>query len=394
MFPDWSVGKAGAYNALRRQVEHPCVKRDLDAVPALDNTGPLIIASGVRPTGRLVSSAAKLVRNEVRVVALQAHEMTRLVELFAGMCLVRAFEQRVSSLYRDGEIPGFVHTSLGQEAVAVGVCARAARRRLIASTHRGHGHCLAKGADVDGAMAELFGEGDRPLQGQGRLDAHRRSRATASSARTRSSARACRSPTGAALASQVLRPGPGRRRVLRRGRRQPGRVPRVAEPRRDLGAAGGPRLREQRLRGVHRQQHDDAPRERRRARRRAYGVAVGHVDGNDVEVGLRGRAGRSRRAAAAATAPSCSKRETYRWHGHYEGDRPDVQARGGGRRPGSRATRSVSRARASSAGPRDRRGARRDRAATPRSASMRAEEFARSSPFPAESEILTDVYAD
>jgi TPP-dependent pyruvate/acetoin dehydrogenase alpha subunit len=72
------------------------------------------------------------------------------------MALIRAFETRVTELYRDGEIPGFVHTSLGQEAVAVGVCAALADGDYLATTHRGHGHCLAKGADVDGMMAELF----------------------------------------------------------------------------------------------------------------------------------------------------------------------------------------------------------------------------------------------
>src|SRR3954463_12392938 len=79
-----------------------------------------------------------------------------LVDLYARMALIRAFEERVSELYRDGAIPGFVHTSLGQEAVAAGVGAALREDDYLATTHRGHGHCLAKGADVDGMMAELF----------------------------------------------------------------------------------------------------------------------------------------------------------------------------------------------------------------------------------------------
>jgi TPP-dependent pyruvate/acetoin dehydrogenase alpha subunit len=73
------------------------------------------------------------------------------------MATIRAFETRVAELYRDGEIPGFVHTSIGQEAVAAGVCAALRRDDYLTTTHRGHGHVLAKGADLDGMMAELFG---------------------------------------------------------------------------------------------------------------------------------------------------------------------------------------------------------------------------------------------
>jgi TPP-dependent pyruvate/acetoin dehydrogenase alpha subunit len=90
-----------------------------------------------------------------------------LIELYARMALIRAFETRVSELYRDGEIPGFVHTSLGQEAVAVGVCAALRDDDYLATTHRGHGHCLAKGADVDGMMAELFAKQTGLCRGKG-----------------------------------------------------------------------------------------------------------------------------------------------------------------------------------------------------------------------------------
>ena len=100
-------------------------------------------------------------------MAVEAHQRTRLVDLFVRMCLIRAFEQRVSSLYRAAEIPGFIHTSLGQEAVAVGVCSALRDDDWIAATHRGHGHCLAKGADVDAAMAELFGKATGLCKGKG-----------------------------------------------------------------------------------------------------------------------------------------------------------------------------------------------------------------------------------
>lgn len=79
-------------------------------------------------------------------------------ELHATVALIRAFELAVAALYRDGEIPGFVHTSLGQEGVAAGVAAALRPDDYLATTHRGHGHVLAKGADVDAMMAELFGK--------------------------------------------------------------------------------------------------------------------------------------------------------------------------------------------------------------------------------------------
>jgi TPP-dependent pyruvate/acetoin dehydrogenase alpha subunit len=88
-------------------------------------------------------------------------------DLFARMALIRAFELRVTELYRDGEIPGFVHTSLGQEPVAVGVCLALRDDDYIATTHRGHGHCLAKRADVDGMMAELFAKASGLCRGKG-----------------------------------------------------------------------------------------------------------------------------------------------------------------------------------------------------------------------------------
>lgn len=74
------------------------------------------------------------------------------------MLVIRGFEERVAALYRDGEIPGFVHLSIGQEAAAVGSCWPLGPRDVITSTHRGHGHCLAKGMEPLGMFAELMGK--------------------------------------------------------------------------------------------------------------------------------------------------------------------------------------------------------------------------------------------
>jgi 2-oxoisovalerate dehydrogenase E1 component len=90
-----------------------------------------------------------------------------LLEAYRRMALIRAFEERVSDLYRDGEIPGFVHLSIGQEAAAVGACWPLAETDVITSNHRGHGHCLAKGLAPEPMMAELFARATGTNQGLG-----------------------------------------------------------------------------------------------------------------------------------------------------------------------------------------------------------------------------------
>jgi TPP-dependent pyruvate/acetoin dehydrogenase alpha subunit len=233
------------------------------------------------------------------------------------MALVRSFETRVSELYRDAEIPGFVHTSLGQEAVAAGVCGALAEDDYIATTHRGHGHVLAKGADLEGMMAELFAKATGLCGGKGG------SMHVADPARGILGANAIVGAsmplaTGAGLSSKLL----GQDRVavaffgdgaVNQGTfhealnlcaiwdlpvlfvcennqyseftdsRTMTRVPSVAE------------------------------------RANAYGVQAQCLDGNDVE--------RVHAATADAAArcrlgngPALLELETYRWHGHYEGD--------------------------------------------------------------------------
>lgn len=71
---------------------------------------------------------------------------------------IRAFESRIQELFADGELPGFVHLYIGEEAIATGVCEALDDDDYITSTHRGHGHCIAKGHDFDRMMAELFGK--------------------------------------------------------------------------------------------------------------------------------------------------------------------------------------------------------------------------------------------
>ena len=87
-------------------------------------------------------------------IILTAEEMEH---LYRTMTRVRGFDQKVTELFEAGEIKGTAHSYVGQEAVAAGVCANLTERDFIASHHRGHGHCIAKGASMDRMMAELMG---------------------------------------------------------------------------------------------------------------------------------------------------------------------------------------------------------------------------------------------
>ncbi len=90
-----------------------------------------------------------------------------LVEMHRRMLRIRGFESRVADLYRDGEVAGFVHLSIGQEAAAVGACWHLRPGDVITSTHRGHGHCLAKGMDPTAMFAELMGRDGGSNRGRG-----------------------------------------------------------------------------------------------------------------------------------------------------------------------------------------------------------------------------------
>src|SRR5260370_9224688 len=80
------------------------------------------------------------------------------LSMYEQMLKIRIFEEHVNQLYVSAKMPGLAHLYIGEEAVAVGVCAALRRDDYITSTHRGHGHCLAKGASVDRMFAELLGK--------------------------------------------------------------------------------------------------------------------------------------------------------------------------------------------------------------------------------------------
>jgi acetoin:2,6-dichlorophenolindophenol oxidoreductase subunit alpha len=89
------------------------------------------------------------------------------LDMYRGMTTIRLFEEQVNDLYRGAKMPGLAHLYIGEEAVAVGVCSALRRDDYITSTHRGHGHCLAKGADVGRMFAELLGKEAGYCKGKG-----------------------------------------------------------------------------------------------------------------------------------------------------------------------------------------------------------------------------------
>ena len=95
---------------------------------------------------------------------------TRIAEgmaLLRGTARIREFELAAKKAKADGEIPGTLHLYVGEEAVATGVCSNLGREDFITSTHRGHGHAIAKGADVTAMMCELFGRATGTCKGKG-----------------------------------------------------------------------------------------------------------------------------------------------------------------------------------------------------------------------------------
>jgi pyruvate dehydrogenase E1 component alpha subunit len=96
-----------------------------------------------------------------------ARSQERLRHFYREMLLIRRFEEKVEERFRAGELPGFLHVAIGQEAVAVGVCQAMEEADVFASTHRAHGHTLARGTHPNAVMAELYGRVEGCSHGYG-----------------------------------------------------------------------------------------------------------------------------------------------------------------------------------------------------------------------------------
>jgi len=98
---------------------------------------------------------------------LDKYPRTLLGQFYRTMLTIRSFEKKVEEKFLAGEIPGFVHLYIGEEAIATGVMANLTKEDHIQSTHRGHGHTIAKGADLKRMMAEIFGKREGCCKGKG-----------------------------------------------------------------------------------------------------------------------------------------------------------------------------------------------------------------------------------
>ena len=239
-----------------------------------------------------------------------------LVEMYRRMLVIRGFEERVAALYRDGEVPGFVHLSIGQEAAAVGACWPLRPADVITSTHRGHGHCLAKGLDPLGMFAELMGKEGGTNRGRGG-SMHIADPNLGIFGANGIVGAGLPIAAGAAVAAQLRADGGVAVAFFGDGAVAQGafheavnlaavwRLPVVFFCENNGYAEFSPAAT----------QHA-ASLERRAA---GYGVAYVAVDGNDVTA----TAAVMHDAVAAARAgdgPAIVEATTYRWHGHYEGD--------------------------------------------------------------------------
>src|ERR671933_869554 len=121
-------------------------------------------AAGRHSRHRGSSSRLSFVAKVEKKGALSDSELR---EFFREMLLIRRFEEKVEERFRAGELPGFLHVAIGQEAVAVGVCRALADGDVFASTHRAHGHTLARGTPPNEVMAELYGKVEGCSHGYG-----------------------------------------------------------------------------------------------------------------------------------------------------------------------------------------------------------------------------------
>jgi TPP-dependent pyruvate/acetoin dehydrogenase alpha subunit len=248
-----------------------------------------------------------------------------LLERLRVMALIRAFEEEVGRQFRAGNVHGFVHTSIGQEAVAAGACVTLGRDDLITTTHRGHGHCLAKGADPEPMMAELFGRATGTCRGRGGSMHLADARLGILGANGIVGA-GIPLAVGAALAARL--DGSGRVAVaffgegaVHSGAFHEGLVLAVAwrapvifvcennqyaEFTRSEEAWGGPGVVE---------------------RAGGYGIPAASVDGNDVGA-VEAAVAAAVDAARSGSGPAFLEMRTYRMGGHYEGDAEAYRAEG------------------------------------------------------------------
>jgi TPP-dependent pyruvate/acetoin dehydrogenase alpha subunit len=237
--------------------------------------------------------------------------------MYAGMLRVRLFEERVRELFAGGRIPGFLHTSVGQEAAAVGVTSALRSDDYVLSTHRGHGHLVAKGGSLRGLMAELYGKANGICHGKG------------GTMHIADASVGYLGANGVLAAGCVLAPGVG----LSIRHRKSGQV--VVTFFGDGAANRGPFHEGVNMAALWKlpvifvcennrwasttAQASSTAGGSIAARAAGYGIPGEAVDGNDV-LAVHAAVARAAERARSGGGPSLIEAHTIRWVGHFEGD--------------------------------------------------------------------------
>jgi 2-oxoisovalerate dehydrogenase E1 component len=240
-----------------------------------------------------------------------------ILDAYRRMVLLRRFELKVQDLYRRGSIPGFIHLYVGEEAVAVGVCLNLQRDDYVTSTHRGHGHALAKGVPPREVMAELWGKDTGCSRGRGG-SMHLYAPDAGFLGSNGLVAAGIPIAAGAALASQLRQSGQVAVAFFGDGAANHGAfheglnlaatwsLPVVFVCENNLYATETPFSTVTKNQDV-------------ASRGTAYGIPALTVDGNDVEA-VWSAAFQSLRSAREGHGPALLECRTYRVVGHHEGD--------------------------------------------------------------------------
>jgi TPP-dependent pyruvate/acetoin dehydrogenase alpha subunit len=246
-----------------------------------------------------------------------------LLHLYERMLLIRRTEERIALLYQQGELPGIVHLSIGQEAVAVGVCSHLASADKITSTHRGHGHFLAKGGNVRALMAELYGKSTGACRGKGG-SMHVTDFSVGIMGANGLVAGGIPIATGAGLAEQLRRTGRVAVSFFGDGATNHGAFPE------SLNLAAIWRLPVVYV--CENNQYTEFTSTRALTageivdRARPYGITTIAVDGQDV-LKVHEAAGVAVDKARAGEGPSLIEAQTYRYRGHQEGEETFLKTR-------------------------------------------------------------------
>jgi TPP-dependent pyruvate/acetoin dehydrogenase alpha subunit len=238
------------------------------------------------------------------------------LELYRLMWEIRAFEEEGERLLRAGRLAGNLHLSLGQEAVAAGMCSALADSDYITTTHRGHGHCVAKGGDPERMFAELFGHEDGYSKGRAG-SMHIADPASGILGATAIVGGSFGMAIGAAFSAQVQKTGAVATAFFGEGASAEGTLHEA------LNLAALWKLpmifcceNNQYAEMTHVREHISGS---IRAIAAAHDMAAEEVDGNDA-IAVREAADAAVARARAGEGPTLLECMTYRWSGHYVGD--------------------------------------------------------------------------